>query len=94
MLCLNEIIQYCTKVKRGERLKQPKLCTDTVWDLAKKCWNVAPEERPSFSNIKSTIESIYTNVDSYNQPVYGEPMPESEQNSEIPIAEDYVAPRN
>ena len=44
----------------GERLERPKLCPLELWDVIKKCWEDAPDDRITFSAI-STFFAQYAN---------------------------------
>lgn len=48
--------QVKEKVLSGYRLPQPPLCPHILYDELKKCWNITPEDRPSFKTMKSVVD--------------------------------------
>jgi hypothetical protein len=41
-----------SKIPRGERLKQPTGCPDSVFAVMSKCWEFEPEKRPCFVDVR------------------------------------------
>lgn len=35
-------------IENGQRLSQPDLCPENVFDVMKNCWNYNPKSRPTF----------------------------------------------
>ncbi|GFV79420.1 tyrosine-protein kinase SYK [Trichonephila clavipes] len=49
--------------ERNERLPKPESCTDTVYNVMRKCWLYKAEDRPSFTEIYEMLKScIGTNI--------------------------------
>ena len=46
------------KIVEGYRLPQPEECSQDMYKLMLSCWNVNPEERPTFEKILETIEKL------------------------------------
>ncbi|CAO4370135.1 unnamed protein product [Caenorhabditis nigoni] len=42
----------------GMRLEQPAKCSEEMYVMMKSCWNLKPEERPSFLSIHEKLEQI------------------------------------
>jgi len=42
----------------GMRMKQPPCCSDTVWEMALRCWNHNPQARGQFNGIKLELDKI------------------------------------
>ncbi|CAI8036673.1 Tyrosine-protein kinase transforming protein RYK, partial [Geodia barretti] len=54
----HSIVQY---LERGERLEKPNntACSEHIYAIVQECWKVAPEKRPTFSELaKSICESL------------------------------------
>lgn len=51
----NEILNL---LKTGYRMEKPKNCSDSVYELMKSCWNLKPNQRPSFKDISVKIEEF------------------------------------
>ncbi|XP_075065085.1 hepatocyte growth factor receptor [Mixophyes fleayi] len=45
---------------QGRRLLQPEYCPDALFEVMLKCWHPKPELRPTFSELVSTISSIFS----------------------------------
>ncbi|XP_020837245.1 protein-tyrosine kinase 6 [Phascolarctos cinereus] len=50
------------KVLGGFRMLRPTKCPASIYDLMYKCWNLTPEERPSFKSLKEKLIS-FTNYE-------------------------------
>jgi tyrosine-protein kinase Fer len=51
------------KVAEGYRLPQPNECSQDIYKLMLKCWNMEPQERPNFQDILQKINEqckVYT----------------------------------
>ncbi|ESO03081.1 hypothetical protein HELRODRAFT_192108 [Helobdella robusta] len=47
-------------LKRGERLEKPEIVPDYLYAVMCSCWHSESRSRPTFSELKSSIESIFT----------------------------------
>ncbi|XP_058501925.1 hepatocyte growth factor receptor [Solea solea] len=45
---------------QGRRLLQPEFCPDALYTVMVECWHPNPERRPSFSELVSSISSIFS----------------------------------
>jgi serine/threonine protein kinase len=45
-------------IMRGNRLQQPALCPDNVWDVVKCCWMLNPTERPTFRELSAQFRNF------------------------------------
>jgi len=57
-----EMAQY---LRDGYRLFQPINCPDKLYDVMVCCWNVVPEERPTFPQLLTCLEDFYTALGRY-----------------------------
>ncbi|XP_078383586.1 uncharacterized protein LOC144666105 isoform X1 [Oculina patagonica] len=48
-----EIVDF---IKSGHRLKQPDGCPDKIYEIMLSCWNLDPAQRPSFSELVTSLE--------------------------------------
>jgi serine/threonine protein kinase len=46
-----EIIEKAVCREGPKLLKQPNCCNDATFQLMKQCWNLIPEERPTFTDL-------------------------------------------
>ena len=46
----SEVVMRITGGERPERPTHPKF-TDPLWELAKRCWKVAPQDRPKMEDV-------------------------------------------
>ncbi|XP_055612387.1 tyrosine-protein kinase receptor torso isoform X2 [Uranotaenia lowii] len=46
------------ELKKGYRMEKPASCNRELYDLMLSCWNALPVERPSFTNIKTRLETL------------------------------------
>ncbi|CAF2958003.1 unnamed protein product [Rotaria sp. Silwood2] len=45
---------------RGDQLPKPAVCDDDLWSAILKCWNMEPDERPSFKELRrQMIRSVH-----------------------------------
>ncbi|XP_064613918.1 mitogen-activated protein kinase kinase kinase 20-like [Liolophura sinensis] len=49
-------------VEKGERLTIPSTCPDSFADLMRNCWKTEPKERPSFRQILTCVEKMFSDV--------------------------------
>ncbi|XP_035914516.1 tyrosine-protein kinase receptor torso isoform X2 [Anopheles stephensi] len=61
----NKLLRY---LESGYRMERPKSCSELLYDLMYSCWNLHPGERPTFSKIVRTVESLQEK-DAANEPV-------------------------
>ncbi|XP_035700493.1 tyrosine-protein kinase Shark isoform X3 [Folsomia candida] len=61
-------------VERGERLDKPKHCPDKIYSVMKKCWNMDPDLRPTFT----FLENFFAN------PILAAMVPSSTESSTTP----------
>ncbi|XP_062138602.1 tyrosine-protein kinase hopscotch isoform X2 [Drosophila sulfurigaster albostrigata] len=71
---------FLNRLRRGERLPKPELCTDFVYnELMRPCWHETPKSRPSFYQIIQIIQSeIGDNVGNLEQQQQ-QPQPQQQQ---------------
>ena len=51
--------QVLEQLEKGEYLPKPKNCSEELYQIMLKCWNLEPEERPSFSQLHRHINSLF-----------------------------------
>ena len=44
------------EVKKGYQMPKPQNCPEEIYQIMKKCWNLNPEERPSFEELFETLD--------------------------------------
>ncbi|XP_066297937.1 tyrosine-protein kinase receptor Tie-1-like [Branchiostoma lanceolatum] len=49
----------------GYRLEKPALCPQDVYDVMKTCWETLPENRPTFPQLKATLDRISQDYKTY-----------------------------
>ncbi|KAL3832344.1 hypothetical protein ACJMK2_023996 [Sinanodonta woodiana] len=47
------------RIKKGERPSKPELCDDTWYGVMQRAWNIAPEKRPTFSEIREELDQLF-----------------------------------
>ena len=47
------------KIERGYRMEIPDGCPQKVYDVMRDCWEMSPDQRPSFKKIFATLDHIY-----------------------------------
>ncbi|KAG8447189.1 hypothetical protein GDO86_014596 [Hymenochirus boettgeri] len=50
--------EMLTFIRGGQRMKSPPKCSQRVYNVMEKCWNLNPKERPSFSDLKNILENL------------------------------------
>ena len=55
-------------VKAGSYLECPENCDKKVYNLMLDCWMLNPNDRPTFSALKTTVESFMYDLYPYLQP--------------------------
>ena len=62
------MIPYCVitddtevarRVMNGERLEQPDNCPDPVYAMMQNCWNSAPKDRPSMTDLQTALQEAF-----------------------------------
>ena len=53
-------------VKAGNRLPQPKTCSENLYKLLMNCWHHLPENRPDFTYIERFLKGIIENIEQSN----------------------------
>ncbi|XP_078674229.1 fibroblast growth factor receptor 1-like isoform X2 [Branchiostoma floridae x Branchiostoma belcheri] len=51
-------------IKAGYRLEKPVLCPDDIYDVMTSCWESLPEDRPTFPQLRNSLDRI---VQQYKQ---------------------------
>ncbi|XP_070536963.1 fibroblast growth factor receptor 4-like [Ptychodera flava] len=71
------------KIKDGYRLPKPNHCSNTFYQVMKNCWQQKPKERPTFSDICSTVGNIadddsqdYLSMEEFDDRLYENISPE------------------
>ncbi|XP_078692944.1 angiopoietin-1 receptor-like [Branchiostoma floridae x Branchiostoma belcheri] len=49
----------------GDRLEKPDLCPQDVYEVMKSCWETLPENRPTFPELKATLDRIIQDHKTY-----------------------------
>lgn len=47
-------------VLEGERLLRPDNCPDPVYTMMQNCWNSAPKDRPSMTELQTSLQEAFT----------------------------------
>jgi proto-oncogene tyrosine-protein kinase Ret len=64
-----ELLEY---LRQGSRLECPTNCSEEIYDIMQKCWQEIPEERPSFTDLRTMFAELlqenspYIQLDSIN----------------------------
>ena len=53
-----ELSQVYELLETGYRMQRPEGCPPPVYDLMRKCWEWAPDDRPSFKEISATLNAM------------------------------------
>lgn len=53
---IEQLMDYLT---HGQRMMQPNHCPTELYDLMRQCWDLSPEDRPTFVEISYRIEQIF-----------------------------------
>ncbi|XP_035713460.1 uncharacterized protein LOC118437967 [Folsomia candida] len=59
---------FVKKISNGLRLGKPEHASDEIYDLMSMCWHSEPNERPSFSSLKSYLGSMLSSQDEKELP--------------------------
>ncbi|XP_071842854.1 uncharacterized protein [Apostichopus japonicus] len=68
--------QVMQSVQNGDRLPQPDHCSDEMYSLLQLCWEQDPAKRPSFTQIRMSLEDMmeadqgYLQMDNFTQDNY------------------------
>ncbi|XP_046329904.2 fibroblast growth factor receptor 3-like [Haliotis rufescens] len=63
-------------VVAGKRLERPQYCMDELYSLMSKCWELQPQDRPSFKELVQHVEYLlekeadYIQLDQFQEAVY------------------------
>ncbi|KAI8490900.1 hypothetical protein Bbelb_313190 [Branchiostoma belcheri] len=49
----------------GYRLEKPALCPQEIYDVMRRCWETLPENRPTFPDLKVTLDRIIQDYKTY-----------------------------
>jgi len=49
----------------GYRMEKPKGCPDSIYQLMLECWNISPNRRPHFKQIRDKMETILSQFSNY-----------------------------
>lgn len=52
-----------SRVERGERLRRPECCPESLYTLLMSMWSVEPFHRPTMLNIKQFMEHLLEQID-------------------------------
>ncbi|XP_070255152.1 tyrosine-protein kinase receptor UFO isoform X3 [Myotis yumanensis] len=61
----SEIYDY---LRQGNRLKQPVDCLDGLYALMSQCWELNPQDRPSFSQLREDLENTLKTLPPAQEP--------------------------
>lgn len=53
-----ELSQVYELLESGYRMQRPEGCPPPVYDMMRKCWEWAPEDRPSFKELSATLNGM------------------------------------
>eukprot|EP00092_Neocalanus_flemingeri_P018983 GFUD01020568.1.p1 GENE.GFUD01020568.1~~GFUD01020568.1.p1 ORF type:complete len:1219 (+),score=261.45 GFUD01020568.1:10-3666(+) len=56
---------FITKLHNGYRLAKPHLASSDLYELLTSCWRKCPSQRPAFSNITNSLESMTEMFDKF-----------------------------
>ena len=76
-----EFFQLVKYLEDGNRLAMPEFCPDEVFEVMKKCWNLDPDQRPSFEELKDTLEKLASKIHRHEIYLDVESRRESESSS-------------
>lgn len=51
--------QVIQKLDQGYRIPQPENCPQELYNIMLQCWNVEPQERPTFETLHWRLEDYY-----------------------------------
>lgn len=51
----SELLRY---LKKGKRLSIPENCSEKIYKVMLECWNANPQKRPTFGELKITIDNL------------------------------------
>ncbi|XP_032232629.2 uncharacterized protein LOC5507990 [Nematostella vectensis] len=55
-------------LKEGYRMEKPDMCNDDLYTIMLSCWKDKPEDRPTFENLRSTLEDLMMRDNPYFDP--------------------------
>ncbi|XP_069986800.1 tyrosine-protein kinase Src64B [Penaeus vannamei] len=50
--------EVLTSIQQGYRMSKPEFCPDEIYELMYCCWNITPEDRPTFSFIFNFLQNF------------------------------------
>ena len=56
---ITEDAEVVRRVVDGERLEQPDSCPDPVYVMMQNCWNSAPKDRPSMTELQTALQEAF-----------------------------------
>ncbi len=65
-------------IQNGHRMEKPKFAPNFFGEIMKKCWQLDPKERPTFSQLAEMIEKHMDSLVSLDYLNMNEPTGESE----------------
>ena len=51
--------QVVEQIREGNRLERPRYCPREVYQVMQMCWEEQPEDRPSFSKLRTLLEKLF-----------------------------------
>ena len=57
-----DLAQLVEGLSRGMRLKKPSLCPPPIANMISKCFNIEPDKRPNFAEIKDILNVSKKNL--------------------------------
>ena len=57
-----DVAQLIEGLSLGMRLKTPSLCPKPIGNLIQRCFEIEPDKRPTFKEIKSMLNSSYSEL--------------------------------
>nr|DBA22050.1 TPA: hypothetical protein GDO54_013125 [Pyxicephalus adspersus] len=69
----SELLQY---LRKGKRMSAPKDCSEKIYQIMLECWNADPHKRPTFSELKVSIDNLayYEPSEESSKPMKSKPL--------------------
>eukprot|EP00096_Caligus_rogercresseyi_P012433 TRINITY_DN520_c0_g1_i2.p1 TRINITY_DN520_c0_g1~~TRINITY_DN520_c0_g1_i2.p1 ORF type:complete len:465 (+),score=103.02 TRINITY_DN520_c0_g1_i2:169-1395(+) len=61
-ISLADVMKY---VEKGHQMEIPEGCPQSIYDVMKQTWNRDPDQRPTFSQVRRTLELIQSEIFAY-----------------------------